>query len=95
MISFVSEKAPAETVKEFENYVHVNNRTKFAAMVAELDRSVGRIVRALQDKDLLKDTLIVFSSDNGGQNIGPLSNVGECRFLDDDLHETFNLSTDH
>lgn len=34
-------------------------------MVHEMDQSVGRLVQALSDKNMLKDTIIVFSSDNG------------------------------
>jgi len=35
-------------------------------MVHEMDQSVGRLVQALSDRNMLKDTIIVFSSDNGG-----------------------------
>jgi len=37
----------------------------FAAMVSVLDGSVGRIVDHLEQHELLDDTLILFSSDNG------------------------------
>ena len=44
--------------------VHTN--PVYAAMVASLDQSVGRIIRQLETLGLADDTLIVFISDNGG-----------------------------
>lgn len=38
----------------------------YAAMVASLDQSVGRILQRIDDLDLAKNTLVVFTSDNGG-----------------------------
>lgn len=38
----------------------------YAAMIASLDESVGRIVDRLKELDLLTSTLLIFSSDNGG-----------------------------
>jgi arylsulfatase A-like enzyme len=35
-------------------------------MITDLDTQVGRIVSALKQKNMLDDTLIIFSSDNGG-----------------------------
>lgn len=40
----------------------------YAAMVRNLDRNVGRVLRALKDRGLADDTLVIFTSDNGGAN---------------------------
>ncbi|MHB1078795.1 MAG: sulfatase family protein [Prosthecobacter sp.] len=34
--------------------------------ILELDRSVGRVLKALDDKGIAQDTLVIFTSDNGG-----------------------------
>nr|CAG4641492.1 EOG090X01V1 [Eurycercus lamellatus] len=44
-------------------------------MVYELDQSVGRLVKALSDKNMLENSIIVFSSDNGGPAAGFNSNA--------------------
>lgn len=38
----------------------------YAAMVESMDENVGRLLQTLQDEDIAEDTLVVFTSDNGG-----------------------------
>ena len=37
----------------------------YAAMVTRLDANIGRLVKTLEQMDLARDTLIVFTSDHG------------------------------
>jgi len=39
----------------------------YAAMVTRLDAQVGRVLKALADNRIANDTIIVFTSDNGGE----------------------------
>lgn len=48
----------------------------FSDLVDSLDNSVGRLVKALADKDILDDTIIVFASDNGAPTVGNFRNWG-------------------
>jgi arylsulfatase A len=45
-------------------------RATYAAMVTRMDRDIGRLVKLLKDLDLEKDTLVLFTSDNGPINAG-------------------------
>ncbi|MEQ8847464.1 sulfatase [Botrimarina sp.] len=44
-----------------------NPEAGFGAAVAEIDWSTGRLLEWLRDNDLASDTLVIFTSDNGGQ----------------------------
>lgn len=57
--------APDEEVAKFR---HIPNyaRSRYAAMLSKLDESVGKVVRALQQRNMLENSIIVFSTDNGG-----------------------------
>src|SRR5699024_4318107 len=48
------------------HYIKDERRRVWAGMVASLDESVARVVKALNDSGQLDDTLILFSTDNGG-----------------------------
>ena len=49
---------------------HPHPRAAYAAMVTRMDRSVGRILEKLKKLGLEKDTLVVFTSDNGPTHLG-------------------------
>ncbi|MCO6457352.1 MAG: sulfatase [Pirellulaceae bacterium] len=38
----------------------------YAAMIASVDESVGRVMRTLDELDLARNTVLIFTSDNGG-----------------------------
>jgi len=53
-------------------------RANYVSMVEHLDQSVGRVLEELDRLDLAKSTLVVFTSDNGGDPMGrnlPLSGL--------------------
>ncbi|MEO2016713.1 MAG: sulfatase [Fuerstiella sp.] len=59
----------ADLVEHFQQKVQPNathNNPTYAAMVASLDQSVGRVLQHLKAHDLADNTVIVFTSDNGG-----------------------------
>ncbi|KAF4527454.1 hypothetical protein B566_EDAN016257 [Ephemera danica] len=62
-------QAPQETIDEL-SYIDDENRRTFAAMVTELDTSIGEIVAALQARGMLENSIIIFSTDNGGAAAG-------------------------
>ncbi|XP_067658829.1 arylsulfatase B-like [Haliotis asinina] len=60
---------PIEVPKKYENmYPSVINegRRKYCGMVSALDEAVGNVTQALKDRGLFENTLILFTTDNGG-----------------------------
>jgi arylsulfatase A-like enzyme len=59
-------QAPQQAIDAYENKIADEKRRTYAAMITGLDELVGRVVAALRKSNMLDNTLIVFSSDNGG-----------------------------
>lgn len=55
-------------IEKFKNKKGENgqNRPDYAAMVASLDENVGKLLTSLKENNLEENTLIIFTSDNGG-----------------------------
>ena len=56
------------TRADVEAVSHIGDETMrvYAAMIRSLDKSVGRVLDALQANGLTENTLLIFTSDNGG-----------------------------
>ena len=80
-VPFNAVHAPHQVPEEFTKpYAHLSgNRRIYAGMLAAMDKAVGEITGALDAEGLRKNTLIVFSSDNGGPNPGRVSSNGKLR----------------
>lgn len=51
--------------KDWKTRITQNN-AKYAAMIENMDWNIGRIIEKLRQQNLLDNTLIIFTSDNGG-----------------------------
>jgi len=60
--------APAKSIEANAKSFHPT----YAAIVESLDTAVGRVLKALEDQGVAKNTFVVFASDNGGVHISEL-----------------------
>jgi len=60
--------APAKGIEANAKSFHPT----YAALVESLDVAVGRVLKALEDNGLSKNTFVVFASDNGGVHVSEL-----------------------
>ena len=63
-------QAPEEIIEMFRDRILDPNRRIFAAMLYKMDESVSKIVAALKENNMLQDSVIVFTTDNGGPASG-------------------------
>lgn len=54
-------------IEPYKDTIKNESRRLFAASVSHLDSSINRILETLQKENLDKDTIVIFLSDNGGQ----------------------------
>ena len=67
------------TRADYDALAHIENHRLrvYAAMIRALDRGVGRVLQALRDNGLEENTIVFFTSDNGGANYIGLPEVNQ------------------
>lgn len=72
-------------VKKREQNIN-DRRAKLVALIEHLDDGIGKVIGGLKDAGLSNNTLVLFTSDNGGQlNVG--ANNGPLRAGKQDMYE--------
>jgi len=77
-------QAPEELIKQFNSPDH--DRNVYAAMVKSMDDGIGKVLDTLERLGLSENTLVIFTSDNGGDP-GYGGNNGGYRGRKWDLYE--------
>jgi arylsulfatase A-like enzyme len=70
-------QAPPKYAEPYAN--REEPRRTYAGMVAAMDEAIGRVMAAVDEQGLRRDTLIIFSSDNGGVRRTPVGDNGRYR----------------
>jgi arylsulfatase A-like enzyme len=80
-VPFNAVHAPLQAPEKYkQSYAHFRpNRQTYAGMIAAMDEAVGEIIGALDARGWRTNTLIVFSSDNGGPRPNQLTSNGPLR----------------
>ena len=59
------------------SHIELHRERVYAAMIRALDRGVGRVLAALEEHGLTENTLVLFTSDNGGAHYIGLPDVND------------------
>jgi arylsulfatase A-like enzyme len=88
-VPFNAVHAPHQVPEKYtEPYAHLQGpRRTYAGMVAAMDEAIGQIAAALEKHGLRQNTLILFSSDNGGPQPGVVTSNGLLRAAKATLYE--------
>jgi arylsulfatase A-like enzyme len=88
-VPFNAVHAPHQVPAEYmAPYSHLKGeRRKYAGMLAATDEAVGQIVDAVDKAGVRKNTLFIFSSDNGGPRPGVVTDNGKYRAGKGTLYE--------
>ncbi|XP_020620379.1 arylsulfatase I-like [Orbicella faveolata] len=71
-------QAPKDVIAKF-SHIEDERRRIFAAMATVLDQSVGKVVDALKARNMYNNSVIIFSTDNGGPAAG-LDGNSACNY---------------
>jgi arylsulfatase A-like enzyme len=71
-------QAPQEYLDRYKDIADPNRRA-YAAMITAMDDQIGKVVQALDKRGLRQNTLIVFHSDNGGNQSAHLAGETEVK----------------
>ncbi len=69
------------------NHIADPQRRRLAAMTWALDRATGRVLETLRQRGLDRNTLVIFTNDNGGDAIGLAADNGPLRGMKGTLLE--------
>jgi arylsulfatase A-like enzyme len=88
-VPFNAVHAPHQVPERYkEAYAALSEpRRTYAGMLAAMDEAVGQIVAAIEETGRRKNTLFIFSSDNGGPNPGKVTDNGPFRAGKGTLYE--------
>jgi arylsulfatase A-like enzyme len=80
-VPFNAVHAPHQVPEQYKKpYAHLKEpRRTYAGMVAAMDEACGKIVAAVEEAGMRKNTLFVFSTDNGGPSPGRVTSNGPLR----------------
>ncbi len=59
--------ALAEELKHNVFHLHGDNLSQYQTMIHQMDEGIGRVMQALRDAGAERNTLVVFTRDNGGK----------------------------
>jgi arylsulfatase len=86
---------PFAELSEQEQYIEVRMMQLYAAMIENLDRHIGRLVKYLKDTDQYDNTLIIFMSDNGAAAEDFYNGFPPVPFIVKHVNENYNQDVEN